>query len=107
MAPGGRDAHEMELLRELLRSLLGVSALPADLSDIVARLFQELRRLELRIPKLFCHLHVSGVSQTTGRTFFFVIHDAALSADDSAKRVIKTVYTHIHSEASMAMAAAL
>lgn len=102
-----RDAVQMEQLRELLRSLLAVTALPADLSELVAKLFQDLHQLELRCPQLYCHMHVSGVSQTTGRSFFVVLHDAALMANNGAKRVVKTIYTHLHSAASMATTAAL
>lgn len=58
-------------------------------------------------PRLNCHIHVSGVSQTTGKSFFIILYDAALAANDAAKRVFKSMYTHLHSEPSMALTAAL
>lgn len=107
MAPSVTDAQQMEKLRELIKALLGVSAIPADLADLVSKLFSNLHEIERRCPKLSCHLHVSGVSQTTGRSFFIVLYDAALTVNEGAKRVIKSVYTHLLSDRSMAMTAAL
>lgn len=98
---------EMEKMRELLRRLLGVSAISADLSDVVSRLFQTVLELEVKCPQLVCHLHVSGVSQVTGDSFFVVLHDAALQASRSARRVINSVYTHLHSEGAMALTSAI
>lgn len=106
MVRGMRDGKQIEMLRELLRTLLGVSSLPAVMSDLVSKLFQVLHKLELKCPNLFCHLHVSGVSRTTGQKFFVVVHDEALSADDLAKRAVKTVFTDLHSGESMALTAA-
>lgn len=97
----------MEKLRELLRRLLGVSAISPDLSDVVSRLFQVVLELEAKCPQLVCHLHVSGVSQVTGDSFFVVLHDASLQASRSARRVINSVYTHLHGEAAMALSSAI
>lgn len=52
-------------------------------------------------------MHASGVSGSSGLSFFVLLHDAAVMADEGAKRVIKTVYTRLHSEASMGMTSAL
>lgn len=108
MAPSPREVQiEMDKMRELLRRVLGVSAIPADLSDIVSLLLKGLRELELKCPKLMCHLHVSGVSEASGQSFFVVLHDSALDNNCAARRVVKSVYTHLHSKASMAMTSAL
>lgn len=108
MRPGGKEVVvEMERLRELLRRLLGVSAVSADLSEVVSRLFRAVLELEANCPQLVCHLHVSGVSQVTGDSFFVVLHDAALQASRSARRVINSVYTHLHSEGAMALTSAI
>lgn len=98
---------EMEKLRELLRRLLGVSAISAEISEVVSRLFRAVLELETNCPQLVCHLHVSGVSQVTGDSFFVVLHDAALQASRSARRVINSVYTHLHSEGAMALTSAI
>eukprot|EP00168_Porphyra_purpurea_P003251 TRINITY_DN1387_c0_g1_i3.p1 TRINITY_DN1387_c0_g1~~TRINITY_DN1387_c0_g1_i3.p1 ORF type:complete len:358 (-),score=58.57 TRINITY_DN1387_c0_g1_i3:1804-2877(-) len=63
--------------------------------------------LKERCPTLCCHFHVSGVSQATGKYTFVILYDAALSASDGAKRVIKTVYTPLHSKLFMTTTAAL
>lgn len=107
MGRAAEDSEQMEQLRELIKVLLGVSAVKEDVTDIISDLFKLFHQLEVRCPQLSCHFHVSGVSQTTGDSFFVVVYDAALMASDEAKRVIKTVYTHLHSEESMVMTSAL
>lgn len=63
MAPSVREVQlEMEKMRELLRRVLGVSSISADISDVISLLLKGLRDPELKCPKLMCHLHVSGVS---------------------------------------------
>lgn len=101
------DQEQMEQLRELIKVLLGVAAIKEDVADIVSELFKLFHKLEVRCPQLSCHFHVSGVSQRTGDTFFVVVYDAAIMASVEAKRVIKAVYTHLHSETSMVMTSAL
>lgn len=108
MAPSVREVQfEMDKMRELLRRVLRVSFISADLSDVVSLLLKGLRDLEVMCPKLMCHLHVSGVSEATGQSFFVVLHDSALDKNKAARRVVNSVYTHLHSEASMAMTSAL
>ncbi|OSX71035.1 hypothetical protein BU14_0614s0009 [Porphyra umbilicalis] len=101
MAPVPQSTLRATRLRALLRVLLGVSSLPSDVDGLVSVLVQTLVDLEERCPSLCCHFHLSGVSKATGKAFFVVLYDAALSAHEDAKRVIQTVYTHIHSELSM------
>jgi len=98
----GRDTR-VQLLHQLLLTLLGVntSSLPLDVVELVASLFQILHELEVRVPSLHTHFHVSGVSKTTGRSFFVIIRDDALSKSGAAKRVVRSVYTYLHGEASM------
>jgi len=96
-----------DLLRELLKVLLGVASLPADVDEHVSTLFKAMYALEERCPALGCHFHVSGVSQSTGKSFFVVLYDAALSASAGARRVIQTVYTSLHAELAMTTTAAL
>jgi len=107
MGQAAEDNEQMEQLRELIKVLLGVSALKDDVADIESDLFKLLHQLEVRCPQLSCHFHVSGVSRTTGDTFFVVVYDAAVLACDQAKRVLKTMYTHLHSQESMVMTSAL
>lgn len=107
MGQAADDLEQMEQLRELIKVLLGIAAVKEDVADIVSDLFKLLHQLEARCPQLSCHFHVSGVSQRTGESFFVVVYDAALMASAEAKRVVKTVYTHLHSEASMVMTSAL
>jgi len=97
----------MEQLRELIKVLLGVSAIKDDMADIISDLVKLFQQLEVRCPQLSCHFHVSGVSKRTGDSFFVVVYDDAVIACDDSKRVIKTVYTHLHSKASMVMSAAI
>jgi len=103
MAPTVDGNKRVRLLHELLRSLLGAntSSLPMDVVELVASLFRILRELEVRVPSLKTHFHVSGVSKTTGQSFFVIIRDDALDKSGSAKRVIRSVYTYLHGEASM------
>jgi len=101
MAPIPKSTLRATRLRALLRVLLGASSLPSDVDGLVRVLVQTLFDLEERCPSLCCHFHLSGVSKATGKSFFVILYDAALSAHEEAKRVIQTVYTHIHSELSM------
>jgi len=98
----GRDTR-VQLLHQLLLNLLGVnkSSLPLDVVELVASLFHILHELEVRVPSLHTHFHVSGVSKTTGQSFFVIIRDDALSKSGAAKRVVRSVYTYLHGEASM------
>lgn len=107
MGQDASDQEQMEQLKELIKVLLGVASVTEDVAVIVSDLFKLMHQLEVRCPQLSCHFHVSGVSQRTGDSFFVVVYDAALMASAAAKRVIKTVYTHLHSEASMVMTSAL
>lgn len=107
MGQAADDAAQMEKLRELIAVLLGVGSVSEELAADVSQLFKLFHKLEVQCPNLCCHFHVSGVSRVSGHSFFVVIYDAALMRSDAARRVIKTVYTHLHSEASMEMTAAL
>jgi len=103
MAPKVDGNKRVRLLHELLLSLLGAntSSLPFDVVELVASLFRILHELEVRVPSLKTHFHVSGVSKTTGQSFFVIIRDDALDKSGSAKRVVRSVYTYLHGEASM------
>ena len=107
MGPAAGDNEQMEQLRELIKVLLGVSCLKEDLNAIVSDLVKLCNQLEVHCPALTCHFHVSGVSRKTGESFFVIVYDAALMASGEAKRVIKTLYTHLQGEASMVMTSAL
>jgi len=103
MAPKVDGNKRMRLLHELLLSLLGAntSSLPLDVVELVAALFRILNELKVRVPSLKTHVDVSGVSKATGQSFFVIIRDDALDKNGSAKRVIRSVYTYLHGEASM------
>eukprot|EP00170_Pyropia_yezoensis_P007069 contig_28818_g7091 len=91
MVPVPKTAQRAPRFRALLRVLLGVSALPADVDVLVGTLFATMYQLEERCPSLCCHFHMSGVSAATGKSFFVILYDAALAVHDEAKRVIQTV----------------
>lgn len=107
MVPVPKTAQRAPRFRALLRVLLGVSALPADVDVLVGTLFATMYQLEERCPSLCCHFHMSGVSAATGKSFFVILYDAALAVHDEAKRVIQTVYTHLHAQLSMTTTAAI
>lgn len=107
MAPCVREVQiEMRRTRELLRRALGVS-ISADVSEVVHFLLKGSRELEQKCPKLMCHLRVSGDSESNGQSFLVVLHDRALDNNRAARPAVNSVYTHLHSEASMATTSAL
>lgn len=107
MVPVPKTAQQAHRFRALLRVLLGLLAFPADVDVLVGTLFATMYQLEERCPSLCCHFHMPGVSAATGKSFFVILYDAASAVHDGVKRVIQTVYTHLHAQLSMTTTAAI
>eukprot|EP00168_Porphyra_purpurea_P014767 TRINITY_DN4312_c0_g1_i1.p1 TRINITY_DN4312_c0_g1~~TRINITY_DN4312_c0_g1_i1.p1 ORF type:complete len:388 (-),score=75.30 TRINITY_DN4312_c0_g1_i1:972-2135(-) len=108
MGKVGSNKEQIERLRERTAVLRGVSSVKKKTVEITSQLFTLFHQLEVSCPRLAVYFHVSGVSRTNSESFFLVVYDAAvLAAGDETKRVLKSVYTHLHSESSMMMRAAL